>query len=62
MTDERRPQLGGVPLPRPSTVVWITVVCSVGAYFLYNRATANLVAIVGAIIVTALFVAHDRAG
>lgn len=62
MTDQRRPQIGGWPLPRPATVTWIVVLSSVVAYFVYGRAVANLVAIVGAIILTIVIVVRDRAG
>ena len=59
MTDDR-PRLAGFMLPRISSVVWITVIASVLSYFFYNRAVANLVAIIGGIIVTVVVVVTER--
>lgn len=56
------PRLGGFLLPRISTVVWATAVGSILGYYFYNRAVANIVAIVGAVVVTVVVVARDRAG
>lgn len=61
MHDESRLLWWGlVPVPRLSTAVGVVVVASVLGYFLFNRSTANLVAIVGAFFVTAVAFKHER--
>jgi hypothetical protein len=57
---EEGPRLFGILLPSISSVVWATVIASVGAYFIYGRAAANVVAIVGAVVVTAVVVKTER--
>lgn len=62
MSDDRQPpRMFGWVLPSVATVVGATVLASVVAYFAFDRATANLVAIVGAVLVTIVAVKHDRA-
>ena len=61
MSDER-PTLAGFILPQPSTIVWATIVSSVLGYFVFSRAAANLIAIVGAIILTIVLVVRDKSG
>lgn len=55
------PRLGGFLLPLPSTVLWLTIAGSVLSYFVFSRAVANLVAIVGGIALTVVLVARERA-
>lgn len=59
MSDDR-PRLAGFILPEPSTVLWTTIIGSVLGYFIYSRAVANIVAIVGAIALTALLVVREK--
>ncbi len=40
------------PLPPPRRIGWWTVILSVMAYFIFDRAVANAIAIVGAVVLT----------
>ena len=54
------PRLGGFLLPLPKTVVYTTIAASVLAYFVFNRAAANLIAIAGGILLTVVLAMRDR--
>lgn len=63
MTDDRnRPTLAGFVLPAPGRVIWTTVVVSALSYLVLGRAVANLVAIVGGVLVTIVLVKVERSG
>lgn len=59
MTHER-PRLAGWILPLPSTVAWVAIVGSLLSYFIFSRAIANIVAIVGGIALTVVMVVRDK--
>ena len=60
MTDHPRPTLWGWVLPEAKTVVWGTILISVAAYFIIDRAAANLLAIVGAVLLTVILYKREK--
>lgn len=61
MTDDREPvMLAGFILPAPGRTLWTTIAGSIATYLVFGRAAANLVAIIGAILLTIILVKRDR--
>lgn len=60
MDADRPPTLLGWVLPKPRNIVWATVLTSIGSYFLFDgQATANTVAILGAVLLTITLFKRD---
>ncbi len=54
------PSIGGWELPPASTIIWATVIGSTVAYFLIGRSLANLIAVVGGILVTYVLIKREQ--
>ena len=52
--------LAGFILPTPTRALWTTIAASIACYLVFGRAAANLVAIVGAVLLTIILVKRDR--